>query len=189
VPALVARAEWRLGGSEVVKVTADLDAAERAAAKEADIRLRIGLDYERVDMLPQAVSQLDVWIAEHPNDSRIAAALNERCWSRSLVGQDLRKALDDCNAALKRIDKTNGAAAPALTGRGLVRLRLGDYDKSITDFNAALGIDPKDAWALYGRGIDKLRRGNAGQGEADMAAATTLWPPTADHLKKYGITR
>jgi len=29
-----------------------------------------------------------------------------------------------------------------------------DYEKSITDYDAAISINAKNAWSLYGRGID-----------------------------------
>jgi len=75
----------------------------------------------------------------------------------------------------------------APTGIG-VRLRLGDYNKSIADFDGSLSMHPKDPWALYLRGIDKIRLGKTSEGQADMAAATALSPPIADEFKRHGMT-
>ncbi len=188
VPALVTRAGLRVAAQETSLAVEDLDAADRIAAKEADARLRMAIDYARADHFSQAVTQLDMWIAAHHEDSRLAEALNERCWVRALSGQDLAKALDDCNAALKRIDKSNTAGARVLNSRGLVRLRVGDYNKSIADFDGSLSMHPKDPWALYLRGIDKIRLGKTSEGQADMAAATALSPPIADEFKRHGMT-
>jgi Aspartyl protease len=84
-------------------------------------------------------------------------------------------------------DLANGSAAILLSG-GVVRLRLGDYDKSIDDFDAALVLRPKSAWSLYGRGIAKIRRSKTAEGQADMAAAEVVWPPIADAFAMRGIT-
>jgi tetratricopeptide (TPR) repeat protein/predicted aspartyl protease len=187
VPALVARAELRLMGKDVPQATEDLNAADRAAAKEADARLRMASAYMRSDLPASAVSQLDLWIAAHGDDARVVGALSERCGARALLGQDLPKALDDCNSALKRIDKADINRAHSLNARGLVRLRLGDYDKSIADYDASLALRPRDAWALYGRGVDKLRRGKTSEAQVDMAAATALFPSIAATFEKHGI--
>lgn len=187
VPALAARAELQLSEKETPQAVADLDAADRAAGKGSDVRLRMAFSYMRADLAAAAVSQLDLWIAAHGEDARMAGALNERCWARALLGQDLPKALDDCNSALRRIDKTDIIRARALDARGLVRLRLGDYDKSIADYDASLALRPKDAWALYGRGVDKLRRGQTSEAQVDMAAAASVYAPIADTFVKHGI--
>lgn len=193
VPALVARAELRLmredaaDAADVAQATEDLNAADRVAAKEADARLRMAFAYARGDLLASALSQLDLWIAAHGDDSRRPMALSERCRVRALAGQDLAKALDDCNSAFRQAGKSSDGGWRILDSRGLVRLRLGDYDKSIADYDASLKLSPKDAWSLYGRGIDKTRRGKISEGQADLAAATALWPPVAEAFQKHGI--
>ena len=187
VPALVARAELRLRMHQNPEAIEDLNAVDRAAAKEADARLRMASAYTQLDLLPQAITQLDSWIAAHDQDARLAEALTERCWVKSLAGQDLKKALDDCNAADKRLDKANPAHAVILSTRGFVRLRLGDYDASIKDFDASLARDPKNAWSLYGRGVDRVRRGRAAEGQADMSAATALNPAIAAEYEKRSV--
>jgi tetratricopeptide (TPR) repeat protein/predicted aspartyl protease len=187
VPALMARAEIRGASGELPRAIEDLDAADRAASKEADARLQMGYDYLRADALPQALMQLDLWIAAHKADARLAVALNERCWARTLAGQDLPLALDDCNAALKLSDKKAAESARLFNGRGLVRLRLGDYQKSIADYDTSLGLGAKDPWALYGRAVAEKRLGKSAAAEADMAAAKDLWPAIDTAFEKYGI--
>lgn len=187
IPALLARAEYRVAAGDTPHAIEDLDAADRSASKEADARLRMAIAYARVDRLPQAVVQLDAWIAAHEADARMAAALNERCWIRTLSDQDLPQALDDCNAALKRSDKQDVESARLFNSRGLVRLRLGDYQKSIADYNASLGLNARDAWALYGRGVDEKRLGKNAAADADMAAASAIWPAVGDAFVKHGI--
>jgi tetratricopeptide (TPR) repeat protein len=188
VPALAARAELRLRNGDAAAAVEDLDAADRAAAKEADVRFRLALDYQHADLMPQSVAQYDLWIAAHADDARLGAALGNRCWAKALLGQDLKTALTDCNSALDRIGKKNAGSAAILLSRGVVRLRLGDYDKSIADFDAALSLHPKSAWSLYGRGIAKIRRNQAAEGQADMSAAAAVWAPIADDFAKRGIS-
>ena len=187
VPGLVARAEIRLAGGDADHAIEDLDAADRTASKEADARLRMAYGYVRAGRLPQAVAQLDLWIAAHRVDARMVAALNERCLARTLIGDELPKALDDCNAAVKMINKRDLESARPFNSRGLVRLRLGDYKNSIADYDASLAVQPKDAWALYGRGVAEKRLGKTAAADADMAAAGVIWPAVADAFVTHGI--
>jgi tetratricopeptide (TPR) repeat protein/predicted aspartyl protease len=188
VPALAARAELRLQNGDAAAAVPDLEAADHAAAREADVRFRLGLDYQHANLMPQSVAQYDLWIAAHADDARLGAALGNRCWAKALLGQDLKSALKDCDSALGRIGKKNAGSAAILLSRGVVRLRLGDYDKSIADFDAALALRPKSAWSLYGRGIARVRRNKAAEGQADMSAAAAIWPSIADDFAKRGIT-
>jgi len=182
-PVLVLRAQLYLAEHDAAAAKADLDAADAAAPKEADVRLTMGSAYERLDLYPQAVMQFDLWTRAHPGDSRQPQALNGRCWTRAQWGQDLDKALGDCNGAIRGSDKT----ASYFDSRGLVRLRLGDLDRSIADYTVALGLQPKSAWSLYGRGVAETKKGMIAQGQADMAAALVLRPKIAEEAKARGI--
>jgi tetratricopeptide (TPR) repeat protein len=188
VPALEVRAQLRLRARDVIGAGADLDAMVRGAPKEADLHLFLARGYESLDRLPESIAQFDLWISAHADDSRMPEALNGRCRVRAVQGRDLDKALSDCNAALKRSAKASPLNARILDSRGLVRLRLGDYDKSLADYDASLKIRPKDAWSLYGRGIDELRKKKPAEGEADMAAAVNIQPKIADEFARRGIT-
>jgi tetratricopeptide (TPR) repeat protein len=143
--------------------------------------------YQAADLLEPALAQFDRWIASHPDDSKMAAALGRRCRIRALHDVDLPKALADCNAALRRGGKSTPGAEAVLDSRGLLRLRLGDYDKAIDDFDDSLRLAPKMGWALYGRGIAKLRTKKVADGEADIAQAESLSPTVADEFKRRGI--
>jgi tetratricopeptide (TPR) repeat protein len=181
--ALMARARLRLSRGDAAAAGPDLDAADRLAAKEADLRLTLGEYYDRSGQMARAIAQYDLWIAAHRGEIKVATALNSRCWARALLAQGLDKALDDCNAAVR----INPKAAQFLDSRGLVWLRRGDYKKSKADYDAALSLEPKLAWSLYGRGLDQLRLGDAGAGRADIAAATALRPKIAEEAGKFGI--
>jgi predicted aspartyl protease/tetratricopeptide (TPR) repeat protein len=188
VAGLVLRAELLLANGDVAGATADLDAASRTATKQEDLRYEMGEAYESVDRLSVAVEQFDLWIAAHVDDERIPYAQNDRCWARALSGGDLSLALKDCNAALKRAEKGSPFYAKVSDTRGLVFLRLGDYPKSIADYDAAIAIAPKIAWSWYGRGIDKLRQHQTAAGDADIVEAESLSLKIAEKFTHYGIS-
>jgi tetratricopeptide (TPR) repeat protein/predicted aspartyl protease len=184
----VSRAGLLLQGGDKARAAADLDAAAAAAPREADAHFEIAQLYEGAGLPKSAIAQYDLWIAYHDVDARLPRALNGRCWVRALEGTDLALAKKDCDAALKRADKSTSVYAQFADSRGLVLLRLGEYDKSIADYDASLKINPKNAWSWYGRGVDKLRKQKTAEGEADMAQATALWAGVAEEFKRRGIT-
>ena len=147
------------------------------------MRLQLAGSYEIADRLKSAIAQYDLWISQHGDDYRLAQARNGRCWARALLGEDLDKALADCNAALK----LSPHAPNILDSRGLVFLRLGELDKAIADYDETLKINPKVYWSLYGRGLAKLRKGMKAEGQADIAAATAIAPLLPENATRHGI--
>jgi tetratricopeptide (TPR) repeat protein len=184
VGALLERADLNLARRNPGQARLDLAAADRAAASDPDARLRIGVVYMRADLPTAAIAEYDQWIAAHPKDDRMAAALNERCWTRAVWNQDLPLALTDCNAAL-RLSPGNPAY---LDSRGLVRLRLGDYDKAIADYDGALRLITDSPWTFYGRGLAQLRKGRTAEGGADLKTVAARWPHFAEEAKARGLT-
>ena len=185
--ARISRAQLRLGHKDIADAVADLDAADRIAAKQDDARFMLAHLYQQADLPAQGVAELDLWIANHPDDSKMIDALHGRCRLHAVQGEDLAKALRDCNAAYRLSDKSNPLTAPILESRGLVRLRLGDYDKAIADYDESLKLAPNNAAAMYGRGVAKIRKQKTADGEADLARATALSSTVADEFKRHGI--
>jgi len=184
---LAGRGALRLDGGDKAGAIADFDAVERVAPKEANIRLSLANDYGRADLLDRAIAQYDLWIQSHHEDARMDEALAGRCRAKGLQGADLSKAQSDCSAALKLAPKGSQFYAHILEHRGFVRLRLGDYDKSIADYDDSLKFAPQDSWSLYGRGIAKIRRQKTAEGQADLEAAKKLSPQIADAFARRGI--
>jgi tetratricopeptide (TPR) repeat protein len=110
-----------------------------------------------------------------------AAAFDNRCWARAVVGI-LKPALADCNQALRLMPKN----AATLDSRGFVYLKMSQFDAAVSDYDAALRINPKRAFALYGRGLARLKNGDAA-GESDLAAAKALQPDIAEEYARYGM--
>jgi tetratricopeptide (TPR) repeat protein len=98
-----------------------------------------------------------------------------------MIGQ-LDQALADCNESL-RLSRD----PYTLDSRGLVYLKLGQFDPAIADYTAVLKEVPNFADSLYGRGLAKRKKGDATGGQADVAAAKALRPDVAEEFAKYGV--
>jgi len=127
-----------------------------------------------------ALDDMDRAVAMKPHD---AATLNARCFARAQANKDLPAALDDCNEALKLAPRD----PPTLDSRGFVYFRLGQLDRAVADYDAALDVDGTIAPSLYIRGIAKRRQGDVKGGDADIAAAEKRDPSVSDTYKRLGV--
>jgi tetratricopeptide (TPR) repeat protein/predicted aspartyl protease len=186
VSARLESAELHLQARQQRAAIADIDAASRSAPGEDYSHLYIGQLYQRAGRPEPAIAEYGLWLASHDGDSHQGEALLSRCSARAEQGEDLDKALSDCSAALRRIPE--GRNETALQLRGLVRLRRGELERSISDYSAALGQAPRDARALYGRGLARLRQGVTAEGQADLAAARAQRPKIDAEFEKMGLT-
>jgi tetratricopeptide (TPR) repeat protein/predicted aspartyl protease len=187
LPAYLPRAELQIFKENQAAAIADLAAADKLAAPQADLRFDLGALYTQLDQFQAAIDQYSQWIRDHENDSRYAAALARRCNDRAMLNQDLPTALNDCNAALRRANKLDPAYPAALTDRALVELRMGHFDKAIDDCSEALKQTPKNALTMYLRGIAQARKSNQAESDKDIAASKQVDPKVAEHLLKLGI--
>jgi tetratricopeptide (TPR) repeat protein len=112
---------------------------------------------------------------------RFAAAFDNRCWARAVVGI-LKQALADCNEAL-RLKSRNAAT---LVSRAFVYLKMTQFDAAVSDYDAALGLHPNQAFALYGRGLARLKNEDP-LGETDIAAAKAMQPDIGQEYSRFGI--
>jgi tetratricopeptide (TPR) repeat protein/predicted aspartyl protease len=185
--AYLPRAEIRFHEKDLDGAIADLDAVDRLAPKPADVRFVLAERYEQAGRFSRAIAQYDLWISNHPVDSKLAMALGSRCRASAIENEDLGKGLADCNKALSVGDKKNPNYGHLFEDRGLLELRQANYDKAISDFDAALKTMPKDAFALYGRGVAKARKYKAAEGEADMLEAIKIAPNIAAPFLARGL--
>jgi len=179
----LARAQMRLARHNAAALE-DLDALSLSLPKQADMRLVLADAFDKADKFEKAVAEFDLWIKNHSEDARLASAYVGRCWAKSQIGADLQGALSDCARASHL-----GASGTDefLAVRGLAKLRLHDDPGALKDYDAALALNPKNAWALYGRSVVKTRLGlpNA---DADREAATAILPRIALIWKRRGLT-
>ena len=110
-----------------------------------------------------------------------AQAFDNRCWARAVVGI-LKQALADCNEALRLIPSN----AATLVSRGFVFLKMTHYDAAVSDYDAALRIHAKLAFALHGRGLARMKNEDPA-GEADIAAAKALQADIGEEYARYGM--
>ncbi len=121
---LIARAELEVERGDRAPAEADLDAADAAGTRQADVRFQMADVYQQLDRLTPAVVQLSLWIESHADDARMPMALNSRCRLRALADTELPLALKDCNAASRGVDKATALYARIADSRGLVYLRM-----------------------------------------------------------------
>jgi tetratricopeptide (TPR) repeat protein len=166
---------------EYDRAIVDCSEAIRLDPKYANAYYDRGRVYEAKKDYGPAVADFTEAIKLDPN---FAAAFNLRCWVRALAGSGLQEALADCNESLRL--RPNDV--DTLNSRGLVQLKLGNYDRAIADYGAAIAKREKDANSLYGRGVAKLKNGDTDGGNADIAAAKVIKPDIAEVYIGYGVT-
>lgn len=128
----------------------------------------------------EEIVQLDAWLQESPADANL---LNERCWLRTVNNDSLDVALADCNASLAAVP----GDANVHDSRGLVHYKRGDFAASLTDYEAALALEPERGHFLYGRGLARIALGMSAEGEADLAHAEELEPGVTRAYATYNI--
>jgi tetratricopeptide (TPR) repeat protein len=183
VPVLVQRGSLRMQRNDPSGARSDFDRAESLAPNDATVSLEIAQVFAHNGHYSEALARYGVWIAAHPRDDRIGAALADRCWIRAVMGDAPDQALSDCNGAIRDGRRT----ARAYEGRALAWLRLKNFDHASADFRDSLKLEPKNAHTLYGLGIAEIKRGQQAAGENDLQAALALDVATADYYKRIGL--
>jgi tetratricopeptide (TPR) repeat protein len=199
IPALLARARVR-SKDDHARAKADLDAADRIARPDDDMRLDIGMVYDAIGESRAAIRQYDLWLdSRHEEDPRRVVALDARCRALAEANQNLDQGLKDCDEAIRRLRSTDVEGPdsfihirpqdnPDLLGsRGFVQLRRGDFDRAIKDYDVAVAGRPKTAEYRFARGLAEIRAGRQDKGRADIAAATAMEPDVAKRFADWGL--
>lgn len=128
-----------------------------------------------------AVAVADAQLRRYPGSVTYLAM---RCQARAEGSIELPKARKDCDDAIR----FDSGAAQAFDARGLVKLRLGQWDDAIADYTAALALEPRAYRSLYARGVARLRKGEREAGERDLASARRYSFDVDLELRESGIT-
>jgi tetratricopeptide (TPR) repeat protein/predicted aspartyl protease len=182
VTALIGRGEMALEREKIADARAYFARALKAAADQPNLQLRLASIWARSGHWDVAIEAYDGWIADHPKADERWDALNGRCWARAMLGQELDKALADCDAAVRHVQSSQ-----YLDSRGLVHLRRGEWRAAIADYDVALRLQPKLAWSLLGRGLAKQKLGDTAGGATDMAAGLALQPGLEAQARRMGL--
>ena len=175
IEALMVRAQFRIRNGNFEAGRADFAAAEASAPARYELQLTESEAYAETGHYPLALEILNSWIATHPDDERRYSALIERCLVRGMLGKELDAALQDCNTARRRVSGNSAL----LFDRGIVELRLKQYDKAIADFNDTIKLQPRLARAFYARGLARAAKGDKAGGDTDLHAALDIEPRVA----------
>lgn len=158
----------------------DLDAALSLGGGTPVLFYNRGYSHFAKREYAQAIADYSVAIALDPKMGR---AYNNRCLTRAVLGQDLVRAMNDCDMAQKLVPLSLDVRAT----RGFVYLKLGDPRLALHEYDAVLALDPNRPIALYGRGLARIAIGKVQEGEADKAAALALLPEVADAFTPFGL--
>lgn len=120
----------------------------RSGHPEADRQFQIGLEQMTQDDLGSAIGTFSRIIQEHPG---FAEAWNKRATAYYLIGE-FQKSLADCEEVVRR----NPVHFGALSGFGMIYLRLGEPERALDYFRRALAVNPN--LAQVEAAVDELER-------------------------------
>lgn len=164
---------------------AKIGAAYAKALAEAEAPLKDAIQGERAGFYAiagkreLAIADHDAVVAAKPGDG---GRLNARCWYRATANFELDRALADCDAAIGKSDR-----AAYRDSRGLVRLRRGEMQKAIADYDVALEKSPNMPSSLYGRGLARIAAGDREGGMKDITAARSRSLSIDETYARYGL--
>ena len=159
----------------------------KAAYARADAKMRSGdSEVEHAD-IAAARNHYHAAIADFTHliewEPKFASAYNLRGWTKYLLGQIVtgrensreaewyyQSAVVDSDVAIELATADNASSAAYHT-RGAAKAALGDYDKAITDFDAAIRLNPETAINYLDRGLAKEALGEKSAAKADFEAA------------------
>jgi len=99
--------------------------------------------------------------------------------------QDLIKAMDDYNAAVKLHPEYVGA----YYNRGILREQQGDFAEAIADFSIVIRLDPRQAEAYNNRGGLRNSQGDSAGAMEDFNTAIRLAPHSPEAYANRGMVR
>jgi len=159
---LAAKCEARKGDEAIKACTALLETAQQDHLRVEYLKAR-GQTYAGMNRHALAVADFTEAIRLDPQNQVLYTS---RCWSKTVIGENLDDALKDCNTAQQLKPNKWGT----LNAIGFIRLRQGRYTDAQAEFTAALAARPGAPESLFGRGIAELRLGQSDTGTARQKA-------------------
>lgn len=184
VSALVARGGARLQNHDVVGAREDFAKVRSLAPNDLAVQLQVSGYLMNSRDFADAIAWLNSALAADLTGTTRASVLNDRCWARAMLNQDLDQALADCNSALRITPNDSNI----LDSRGLVYLRKGEFGNAIDDYQRALRQAPQDYWVRYGLGLAELKKGLQIDGKSDIKQAIAGDPDVGERYKRIGLS-
>jgi tetratricopeptide (TPR) repeat protein len=119
-------------------------------------------------------------------DQRAISSIREiRSIKQPLLGARDRDA--SCSWLWRTVTVARSCHDAATLDSRSCRLKLGQFNHAIADYDAALELDPNQATSRYGRGVARLKKGERDAGKVDIAAAKAIQADIAVEFAKFGI--
>jgi tetratricopeptide (TPR) repeat protein len=173
----------RLATLDTAHAIADFNEAIRLEPRFVQAYAVRGTAYAKIKQYESAIDNYTEALSMEPPERLAASTFSNRCWARFVVGRDPQDILADCTKAIGlRPDD-----AWALNTRGFTYLKLGETDRSIADFTAAVTVNSKMAISLYGRGLARQRAGDGHASENDIEMARMIRPDIVEAAAIYDV--
>ena len=114
-------------------------------------------------------------------------SMTPRCDDYTQDKDRLPEALLTCNALLSEASIEPGSRARLLHARGRVQHRLGNNDRALADYTAALEIEPDNSYTLFNRGLIHARVRNLPRAIEDLSASIELRPDNDEAYLERGV--
>ena len=191
----------RMLGQLILKVSRWLD-NPKALYVRANAKMRSGESKVAHGDIAAARKHYHAAIADFTHliewEPKFDSVYNARGWTKYLLGQIVtepehsgeaewyyQSAVVDSDAAIQLASADEDSSAAYHT-RGAARAALGDYDKALADFDAAIRLNPETAINYLDRGLAKEALGEKDAAKADFEEATRKSGDLAENYYKDG---
>ena len=104
----------------------------------------------------------------------VGGGLGESCYKEAERGSASPSTLKTCSLALDQEALSPRDRASTYVNRGVIRLRMGDYDGAVSDFDRAIGFGHVLGEAYVNRGAARLGQGRYAEAVADLDKGLSL---------------
>jgi tetratricopeptide (TPR) repeat protein len=178
--ALMCRAAAHDSLGENQNAIKDLSKAIELEPGNPEAYLQRALQHKHLDMHAEALKDFEQALKIDPAMER---------WRTAFQPEEVSDARDIANLTNEVSLKTGRAKATALYNRGLVYSEVGQHEKAIEDFDAAIAENPDEADFYTQRGMSYFLSCNYEKAKEDLSKAITLEPQNADLYYKRALAQ